>query len=161
LAWAAEQVALLAGALDLPDVAANSFPAPDLARIVLHATASVVATVPLEPAPRVVGMNPAFGAPNRERLARVDAEEIEFRIASLRRELRLFEPIRGELVATVVHVLPAKNTELEHLRRSQLRAKFRIEVTAFRLCKPVDIALLHAVGHVRMRIKETVQEFPR
>jgi hypothetical protein len=77
----------------------------------------------------------------------VDAEEIEFRIASLRRELRLFEPIRGELVATVVHVLPAKNTELEHLRRSQLRAKFRIEVTPFRLCKPVDIALLHAVGH--------------
>ena len=91
----------------------------------------------------------------------MDAEEIEFRIASLRRELRLFEPIRGELVATVVHVLPTKNTELEHLRRSQLRAKFRIEVTAFRLCKPVDIALLHAVGHVRMRIKETVQEFPR
>jgi hypothetical protein len=42
LARTAEEVTLLASALDLPDVAAHGLPSTDLTRIVAHSTASGV-----------------------------------------------------------------------------------------------------------------------
>jgi hypothetical protein len=50
--------------LDLRDVAPDCFPAPDLASILFwHTAAKIVATIPLKPAARVIGMNPTFVAP--------------------------------------------------------------------------------------------------
>ena len=40
-----------------------------LAVDVRNAAAEIVAAVPLEPASRIVGMDPALGAPDRQRLA--------------------------------------------------------------------------------------------
>jgi hypothetical protein len=55
----AGQVARLAVALDLPDVAADGFPSLDLAPVfVRHPAAHVIAAIPLKPAPRVVRMKP-------------------------------------------------------------------------------------------------------
>ena len=59
-------------------------------------------------------MNPPFGPPHGERLARVNAEEIKRRIAPFRRELRTLEPACWELVAAVGEILPAEDTKLEH-----------------------------------------------
>ena len=53
-------------------------PTLDLTAVfVRHAPAHVVAAVPLEPAARVVAVNPSFSLPFGQRLASVDAEEIE------------------------------------------------------------------------------------
>ena len=83
LAPPAQQIAGLAMLLDLPDMAADRFPAADLPRVLIrHAAAHVVAAIPLEPAARIVGMEPTFAPPFRQRLAGIDAEEIERRIAA-------------------------------------------------------------------------------
>src|SRR5271165_719394 len=58
-------VAGLAMTFDLRNVASDRFPAFDLPRILFrHSAAHVVAAVPLKPAPRVIGMNPALFAPD-------------------------------------------------------------------------------------------------
>src|SRR3569832_2036325 len=87
LAGAAVEVARLAGLLDLRDVAHDLFPAPDLARIVLRAAAHVIAAIPLEPAARILVVDPTLAAPVRQRLGGVDAEIIERRVLLFRREL--------------------------------------------------------------------------
>ena len=93
LTLAAGQFPGLAVALNLPDVAPDRLPAPDLATVfVRHAAAHVIAAVPLEPAARIVWMKPALIAPDRQRLAGVDAEKIERTIAASRRELGAREP---------------------------------------------------------------------
>ena len=67
----------LAVSFDLVDVAPNSLPPLDLPRVLVrHAATNVVAAVPLEPAARIVRMNPALAAPDRQRLAGIDAEII-------------------------------------------------------------------------------------
>ena len=49
--------------LDLGDMACHGQPAFDLAFVVCTAPAHVVAAIPLEPTARIIGMDPAFGAP--------------------------------------------------------------------------------------------------
>src|SRR5262245_58891888 len=79
---AAGQVARLTVPLDLPDVPAPCLPSSDLPPVFIEqAAAHVVAAIPLEPAARVVGVDPALVAPHRQRLARVDAEEVERGVA--------------------------------------------------------------------------------
>ena len=61
LSRAAALIARLAIASDLCDVAANCLPASDLPGVLFrHAPAHVVAAIPLKPAARIVGMNPAL-----------------------------------------------------------------------------------------------------
>src|SRR6185369_3118439 len=72
LAWPAGQVAGAAVGLDLGEVAADGVPAFDLAVVVEAAAAEVVAAVPLEPAARVLGVDPALLPPDRQRLRGVD-----------------------------------------------------------------------------------------
>jgi hypothetical protein len=50
--------------LDLRDVADHLFPATDLTRIILVATTHVIAAIPLEPAARIIRMDPTFGSPD-------------------------------------------------------------------------------------------------
>src|SRR5215207_11418547 len=58
-------------------MATHRRPTPDLARVVGHAAAEVIAAVPLKPAAGVVRMDPTLVAPNRQRLARIDAVEVQ------------------------------------------------------------------------------------
>src|SRR5262245_7885335 len=140
LAGAAEEIARLAVALDLADVAADRLPAADLALVLRRqAAAHIVAAVPLEPAARIVGMNPAVVAPHRERLAGVDSKKIEGAIAPARRELGTRKPRRRKLLARVGHVLAAEHPELQHLLRRELRLEFGIEVAAHRCREGVAI----------------------
>src|SRR5689334_14745905 len=97
LPLAAGQFAGLAIALYLPHVAADRLPALDLAAIFVgHAAAQVIAAIPLEPAARIVRMDPALLAPDGQRLAGVDAVEIQFGVALAFRQLGLGKPARGK-----------------------------------------------------------------
>jgi hypothetical protein len=83
LARSTPGITRLAVPFDLVDVAPNSFPPLDLPRLLLrHAAPNVVAAVPLEPAARIVRMNPALAAPDRQRLAGIDAENRPNRMTS-------------------------------------------------------------------------------
>src|SRR5262245_54317740 len=104
LAGTAPEVTRLAGASYLRDVPAHRLPAADLALIrSRQPPAAPVAAIPLEPAARIVGMDPALGAPHRQLLAGVDAEEVQRGIASSRRKFRAGKPILRELVPAVGH----------------------------------------------------------
>src|SRR5579862_5998306 len=104
LPLAAQQIAGFAVFLDLPNVAADRLPTLDLPGIfVRHAATHVVAAVPLEPAARIVGVDPAFAFPFRQRLTGIDAKEIEFAIARTARKLGALEPARGKFTAAIGH----------------------------------------------------------
>src|SRR5262249_4488293 len=92
----AMQVARLAMLLELRDVAHHLPPARDLAMVVRMAAAHVVAAVPLEPAARIVFVDPTLLAPIGQRLRGVDAEVVERLILALGRELGAGEPALGE-----------------------------------------------------------------
>lgn len=78
LARATGQVARLAVADDLPDVTPYGSPALNLAGILFgQSPADVISAIPLEPAAWVVGVDPAFLAPYRERLASIDSKIVE------------------------------------------------------------------------------------
>src|SRR5258705_9601962 len=144
LALATHQVAGLAVLLDLPHVAADRFPAFDLAAILVgHPATHVVAAIPLEPTARIVGMQPALLAPDRERLTGVDAEEIERAVAPLGRELGAGEPALRKFLARVGHVLAAEHAERQHLKRGQLRIELGIEMAARWRAPHIAIARLH------------------
>ena len=144
----AKNVATLAVTLDLPDVPAHRLPPLDLAQVlILHAAAQIIAAIPLEPAARVVGVNPTFLAPNGQRLARVDAEEVERSIASARRELSAGEPAFGKLISRVGQVLAPKHAEPQHLLGRQLGRELGIEIAADGGCQNVAIVPLHLVVH--------------
>ena len=78
LASAAKQIAALAVLLYLPHMTAYGLPPLDLPRVLIwHAAAHIIATVPLEPATRIIRMDPALPAPHRKRLTGVDTEIVE------------------------------------------------------------------------------------
>src|SRR5690606_23694399 len=95
----------LAVAGNLRGVAAKRPPAADLAPVfAFHAPARVIAAVPLEPAARIVRVDPAFGAPFGERFAGPDAEQVERTIRLSFRQLRAGEPACREFVPAIGHV---------------------------------------------------------
>src|SRR3954452_24858829 len=105
LAGAAEQIARLAILLHLPDMPADRLPALDLTAVFLrHAAAQGVAAVPLEPAARIVAVQPALLLPDRQRLACVDTEVIERAVPVPLCELGAFEPACRKLLAAIGHV---------------------------------------------------------
>ena len=146
LTRSARWVAGLAMPSNLCDVPSDRLPALDLARIFgRHAAAYILPTIPLEPAPWIVGMNPAFVPPHRQGLASIDTEAIKRRVGTRRRESRAGKPARGKFVAAIGHVLSTEDAKREHLFRRQLGAKFRIEITARRRSKLVSVAVLHLI----------------
>lgn len=133
---------------DLRDVAPDGVPAADLAVVFAgHAAPHVVAAVPLEPAARVHGVDPSFLPPDAERLARVDAEVIEFWIVPLGAELGVRIPVRGELGAAIGHVLAAEDAEPQHLFGREIGSEARVEIFSFRFGEHVGRGL-HFVLHV-------------
>ena len=100
-------IAGLAVASKLGDMAANGLPAADLSLVLArHAAALIVAAVPLEPAARIVGVYPAFGPPDAERLAGVDAEPVERRISLLLRQRASANQLSGYSSRQSVMYLP-------------------------------------------------------
>src|SRR5262245_10270026 len=125
LALAAQEIARLAMALNLPDVPAHRLPAPDLPPVFLpHPTAHVVAAVPLKPAARIVRMDPSLPEPLRQGLAGIDAEIVQRAIAPSLGELGGGEPARGKFPSRVRHVFSAEDAEAKHFFRRQLRPEF-------------------------------------
>src|ERR1700674_2795037 len=105
LASAARQVARLAVTQDLPYMTAHGFPALDLARILLgQPPAHVIPAIPLEPAARVVAVNPAFSAPKRQGLAGINTKVVEGTVAPARRQFRALKPIRWKFFSAIGHV---------------------------------------------------------
>ena len=122
----AEQIAGLAMFLHLAHVTADRFPPPDLPLVFLrHAPAHVIAAVPLEPAARIVRMDPAFALPFRKRLARSHTEEIARGVGPARREFGARKPAFRELAAAVGHVFAAEDAKPQHLRGRELRFEFQ------------------------------------
>ena len=63
---AAGQVASFAVSFNLPDVPAHRLPALNLPLIFRrHTAAHIIATIPLEPATRIIGVDPSLSTPNR------------------------------------------------------------------------------------------------
>ena len=118
--------------LDLRHVPRDRPPPPDLPRIVGTPASHVVAAVPLKPAARVLSADPSLLPPNRERLRRGDAEEVEPSIVPRRRQFGAREPAGRKFGAAVGHVLPAECAELEDLLRRQLGPELRSEIPAHR-----------------------------
>src|SRR3974390_2367286 len=147
LARAAHRIPGLAVFPDLLDVTPYRLPALDLARVFLrHAAAHVIAAVPLKPAARIIRVNPALLAPFGQMLASVDAEIIEQAVAVFRRKFRVREPTRGQLLATVGHVLAAEDAEPKHLFRRQVGLELRIEAAADRCNEIIAVTALHLIA---------------
>src|SRR3954469_18200296 len=147
LAAAAGEIAALAVRPDLPDVAAERLPALDLPRIVVMAAAGVIAAVPLKPAARIGGMQPALALPFGERLACVDAEIVQRIVTRSGGQFCACEPALGKLVAAVGHVQTTEDAERQHFGRRQLRRELRIEIAASGSAQHIAIATLEFVVH--------------
>jgi hypothetical protein len=131
--------------LELTHMAAHVAPALDLPCIILVTTAHEIAAIPLKPATRVVGMNPAFLPPVGQRLGGIDTEEIEIGVAAFCIELGFLEPVGRKLTAAIGEVLAAENTHRQQLLRRQFRSEPLTEIPTDRRTELVAVALLHSV----------------
>ena len=86
---------------DLRDVATHRAPTFDLPLVVRTPAAHVVTAVPLEPATRILMIDPTVLLPHGQRLRRIHFEEIEFGIVLFGAELRAFEPRRREFFLAI------------------------------------------------------------
>src|SRR5688572_16718172 len=130
----------LAVDLNLPYVPADRLPAPNLPSILFrHAAADIIAAIPLEPAARIVPVEPAFPAPDRQGLTGADSEIVQRGIAPFRRQFRAAEPGFRKFLAGVGHVLAAEDAQRKHLFRRQFRLEFGVEISAGRLSEDVAI----------------------
>ncbi len=126
------QVAFPAVLAKLGDVPFHGLPSLDLPFIVRTSSAYVVPAVPLKPPLGVFVIDPSLLNPVRQRLRSLDFEIIQPWIRPLRRQLCPREPLRGELLAAIRHVLSAKDTQFEHLLRRQFRLEIGMENAADR-----------------------------
>jgi hypothetical protein len=133
-------------AFNLSYVATHSAPAPDLTRILFrHSPAHIVAAIPLEPAARIVGMDPTLFAPHGKRLTCIHAKIIKRAVTGVRRQLGAYEPLSREFLPRIRHVFSAKHPKLQHFLGRKLRAKLRWETSARRSHPFVLVPSLHAI----------------
>ena len=142
------QVSRVAVFLYLLGVSSDREPSLDLPVVLLRQSAShIVPTIPLEPTPRVLGINPPVTTPHGQRLTGIYSKIIKFRITLVCGKFGIFKPIHRKFFFAVRHVLTSEDTELEHLLGSQFRLKTRIKFRS-RLCRQnVMVILLHSVVH--------------
>src|SRR4029077_17652081 len=124
---------------------AKGAPTLDLALVIGTKPPEIVTAIPLEPAARVLRVNPPFPAPHRERLRGIDAEEIDLGSVTLGTEPALGKPVVTNARLTVCHVFAAKNSEPEHLFRGQLRSKPRGKILSSGFRQEILITALHPV----------------
>jgi hypothetical protein len=115
LASPAIQIEARAMFLQLRNMTSHSAPSFDLSQIIGMPPAGVIAAIPLEPATRIIGMNPSFLSPDFERLRCVYPEKIQRCPRPIRRKLRAREPTRWEFLATIGHVFSTEHAKRQHL----------------------------------------------
>src|SRR5262249_2406068 len=144
LALAACEIVRFAVALKLTQVPPYGLPSLDLAGILIRQSPpSIIAAVPLKPTAWVNRGYPTLLAPHGQRLAGVDAEEVQGWVGSVRRKMCTGKPAAGELVAAVGHILAAEHPQPKHLGRCQLRAELRVEFASCRGRELIPIPSLH------------------
>ena len=117
----------LAIALDLPDVPAHRLPALDLPPVLLrHAAPEIIAAIPLEPAARIIGMKPAFVAPDRSGWLASTPKKLSEQSRCSGQAWRQQTSLR-ETLARIGHVLAAEHAEPQHLA-GVIRLELRIEM---------------------------------
>ena len=128
LPWSTFVIAGTAVLFELSDVPANGFPSLDLSLIVGASPTHVVTAVPLEPAARVVVIDPSLGLPNGKRLGGVDAEKVQLGIMTVLAKFGIGEPTLREFVGAIGHVSPAENAEFEHLLWREIGTELRMKL---------------------------------
>jgi len=141
----AGKIAWAAVSLELGLVTAHSFPALYLSFVVRAAPSHKIAAVPLKPTAWILFVDPALGAPDGQRLGRVNLEKIQLRIVALVTEFGVLKPICRELSLAVGHVLTAKDAQAQHLLWRQVRMKLRMEPASHRRAQGIDVSLLHQI----------------
>jgi hypothetical protein len=141
----AHEVSGLAMGLELGDMALHGLPSRDLPVIIGASPSQVIAAVPLEPATRILIVDPALGAPIREGLRGVKEEVIELGPMLLMAEPGIFEPGGRIFPNAVSHVLAAEDAEPEHLVRPEIGAEIIAKSLARLFREEIAIALLHYV----------------
>jgi len=126
------QVTFSAVLAKLGDMPFHGLPSLNLPFIVRTSSSHVVPAVPLKPPPGIFMIDPSLLNPVRQRLRGLDFEIVQLWIRSLRRQLCLREPRRGEFLTAIRYVLSAKDTQLEHLLGCQLRLEIGMETAADR-----------------------------
>ena len=134
--------------LQLRDMPTNGAPTANLPQIILAAASAIISAIPLEPTARVLGVNPTFATPFRQRLRCAYAKIIQRCPRPIRRELRPLEPARRKFLPAIGHVFPTEYAELEHLFRRQLRRKAGTERAPHGFGAEVYVSLLHFVVHL-------------
>ena len=141
----ASQVAWPAVLLKLCFVTPHSFPAFNLPFVIRAAPSSEIPAIPLKPTSRIFFVDPAFLAPDRQRLRGINFEKVKIGIASLWRQLGVFKPVDGKFSGAISHVLTAEDAEAQHLFWCQVRMKIGMEVSAFRFRQKIDVSPLHQI----------------
>jgi hypothetical protein len=129
----------------LSNVPAHRAPPLDLSKVVGMPAARIIATIPLEPSARIVGMDPSFASPHFEWLRCLDAEIIQGSAVPVFRKFRPREPARWKLFLAIGHVFSTKHAEREHPSRAQLWRKPRAKFAPYRFRPIIRIPLLHFV----------------
>jgi hypothetical protein len=142
----AGEIAFWAVFFELADVPFHRFPSCDLSFVLGGETPShKITAIPLEPAARVFGINPAFFSPEEEGLTCADFEEIAVGVVFIGAELCFFEPLFREFASAIGHILSAEDAEAKHLLRCKLRLKIGVEIPAYGDGKLVTVIFLHLV----------------
>ena len=145
LSRSAREIAGTAIGGNLREMSPHRFPAANLSRIIRMPPPTIVSTIPLEPSPRVIRMDPPLRPPHRERLARVHPEEVALRVALLGSELRPPKPRFRKFPPPVAKVNTAKDAKLKHFPRCKVRFEFRIKMLPLRLREFIPIPPLHGI----------------
>lgn len=126
---------------NLSNMPRHVFPSLDLSRVLFwYSAAHVIAAIPLEPAPWIFLVYPAFSLPFCPTLARVNFKKVHPWIMH-RTHTGSRKPFYRELIVFSLKVMPTKYTQLQHLLRSEVRLKLRIEVLAYRLGQCIGVVL--------------------
>ncbi len=131
----------------LRHVATNGAPTRNLTQIIFAAAPAIITAVPLEPAARIIWVNPTFTSPLRERLRCIHAEEIQKYTWPIWRKLGPREPARRKFLPAIGHIFPAKHAELEHLSRRQVGRESPAESAPHRFRAKINVSLLDFVVH--------------
>jgi hypothetical protein len=119
--------------------------------IIFASATQVVAAIPLEPAMRILFVDPTLFLPNRERLAGSHFEKIEFIVLlSIFRKLHSLKPvlrqISGDQPFDSDEVSTPKDSDLEHLFGREIRLESFVKIFADRFSQKVFVIFLKIIA---------------
>lgn len=146
MARSTQEVPAIAVPGELPDVTADCSPTANLALVLVRYPSPLIVTaIPLEPAARVVRVDPSLGAPHRQRDTRFDAEKVKVAVGGSRGKLRLSKPGLGKFVTTIAQVNTAEDSEREHFLGGEVWRKLPVKIPSDRGDQLVPVTALHVI----------------